>query len=582
MGTESNALDFVIGLSTKGLDAATSLATRAFSLLAGAAEFAHKALTGSPSNAPPGTPSGLVRKFRTGALAIEGEAGRIGVAMHRMGTAALVGGWGLLVAGGYEATQMYIEHTKEMIKFRRAVGMTSEDMNSFSSQLIGAASQYGTALGTANAVAFALSRGLGRTTEDAAKLGGQLGQLEYNAGIAGDASVDLMRSLSDYGKIMTADEVVHFEHVLTNLTSDIRGNASALVGLIGGNKDLIATWDAVPGRANKMVDFIAVMGAAYQEVKGDVRELKPLLDGLANSTSDTAQIFRANATDVRTMMTFLTNEAKKMRADTGLKQDFMSKFGITEVNVVNKLIESTAKWESTQKRFDAYRMESTEQLTERERKRMSNFEKIGENLRKASSAAAGLWGNIDSTLGVTTALARKTEELNALLVAASGGTATVKPQAGMADTRAQAATSTATGMAFLNGISFGLVGMMAKADTGAPTVASAMADMATRKDAADYKRQLAALKAKNAHLDRMASGVSDPTSHSMYSPPEQILPRLTGSTPEQQKAAEDTADNTSRMVELLEILASKAASAPFMMGGKKSGFQEASTALNGN
>jgi hypothetical protein len=411
MSTENEALNFVVGMSTKGIPAAVDELTRGFGKVGSAAEFAHRAISGTPPSAPPSAPSTHTTRFRQVATDTVTASQSVSKAMHAMGVAASVFGWGVVTSAGYATINMYIEHTKEMIRFRRGVGLSATELRDFSSQLIMSSSKYGAALGTANSIAFALSSGLVRTTKDAAELGAQLGQLEHRTGITAETSVDLVDTLSTYGKVMSAEGVAHFSLALGELTSDVRGNANALAHLVGGNKDLVATWKEVPGRAENMVKFLTVLGASYQEVGGKAGDLDSIVQGLSTSDSELSKQFRAHSGDAKSMMGWLTATSDKMRSDTGLKQEFMKTFGITEVSVINKINESVSKWSENEKRFEGYLGQTDEALRTRAAGRMTDIEKLAENFRVAKAEALGLLSTIDRTLNVTGWLAKAVKEV---------------------------------------------------------------------------------------------------------------------------------------------------------------------------
>jgi hypothetical protein len=427
MSTENEALNFVVGMSTKGIPAAVEELTRGFGKVGSAAEFAHRAISGTPPSAPPSAPSTHTTRFRQVATDTVTASQSVSKAMYAMGVAASVFGWGIVTSAGYATINMYIEHNKEMIRFRRGVGLSATELRDFSSQLITASSKYGAALGTANSIAFALSSGLVRSTKDAADLGAQLGQLEHRTGITAETSVDLVNALSVYSNVMSAEGVKHFSLALGEMTSDVRGNANALAGLLGGNKELIATYDDASGRAEKMVKFLAVLGASYQEVGGKAGELEGFVKSIGTSDSAAAGGFRAAEFDAKKMLMWVTETAKEMKTSTGLKGEWVSQFGVNSVAVFNLIEKSVSKWSENEKRFEGYLGQTDEALRTRAASRMSDIEKLAENFRVAKAESLGLLSTIDRTLNVTGWLAKAVEDVGKALQSAKQATTTVSP-----------------------------------------------------------------------------------------------------------------------------------------------------------
>jgi len=284
---------------------------------------------------------------------------------------------------------------------------------------------------------------------------------------------------------MSADEVEHFGKALSELTSDVRGNANALAGLIGGNRNLVATWNETPGRAKKMVDFLAVLGASYQEVQGDVKDLTPLVEGLSNSESDLAKQFRASSTDAKSMMEWITSTSAKMQKSTGLKQQFMTTFGITEASVIDKINESVSKWSQNERRFSAYLEQTDEALSARAASRMSDIEKLGENFRTAKAEALGLLSVIDRNLQATSWLSGAVQDVADAIRLVKEAQTAPKGTSGMDEPVATSATARGVGSRILT-----LVPDFIEAYSKGQEISSLHADQTMAETKDDHRRQM--------------------------------------------------------------------------------------------
>lgn len=611
MSTEQTALEFIVGLTAKGVETSTNKLVTAFGTIAAAAERANEAVTGVRAGTTGGgETSEHVKKHKKAATEHAAASAMVATALTKMGKAALVSGWGLVTAGLVVTGKAYIEHTREMIQFRKVMGMSNADMSRFQGQIIGASAEFGAALHKANVVAFALSQGLVRTTADAAKLGGALAQVEGRTGVAANTSARLVKNLVDYGKVTdeagrrwTGDDAEHFEHVLINLSAGVRGNANELVGLIAQNRNLSGLWGEVPGRSKQLVEFLGILGASYQEVGGDVSDLGGFVDQLATSDSETAKLFRSLGREggLKSVVTWIGQHAAKMRADTGQLMRFAGQFGIKDETTAKMLLSSLEKVAGNSAALDKYTRMSTQSLREAEYGRLSDYEKIGENLRKAKNEAVGLVNGLMQATGVSGWLVTATSNLATAMAVAAGiakGEGAKVETPGLDSTVGKSVSDTVVGEAgiwyenlartFWGGRTAGeyasdlwkTVTFRSGQIPQRPTTASMMADALRRRSGVNEEQQQQALAARRARIERekqLEVGTAPDLPLSMLSPREAISKQA------QMVAALATANSTSTIAAntLETVRELRSLNSKLSPGPNPSGLDSASDALIG-
>lgn len=526
MNSEQAALDFVVGLTSKGVEASVNKLVTAFNTVAAAAEFANRAISGdtpagggTPGGGGGTDPGGVAKRHKKKVEEHVKATNLLGDAMKAMGDKALRMGWGLAVQGARVSLEAYKDHTLALIQFRKTMGSNSEEMARFSGQILNVTSQFGTALDTTRHLAFTLSQGLIRTTGDAANLAGQLGQLDTRSGMASDTTSKFIYNLQTSNKVFADDSAaLHHLRVIKEMASHYHSSADALTRFVGGNKEIYGQWSSNKEVQKSIANNLTVIGSAYGALGLNVDEIGGLFNELGRSQSQLGGLFRANSKDLKSFILWLTAQGERMDMDSGSRAEFAQEFGEQSITVFNNLIKATKDWSKYETDFTKTLAMTDAELERREANKMSTYEQIGENLRSAAAGAASLWANLDKGLGVTkwfvdatSALKIAIEEVNKLLHVFDAA-----PSGGLADTtKAAAKSSYLSRMDPLQGRS-GTMGFMetmrwlggaydfysgqAKSLTGVNMgsfhTASTAADEASRAQADDYKRQLTALKAQ--------------------------------------------------------------------------------------
>jgi len=426
MNTEQAALEFIVGLSAKGIDTSVTKLVGAFAKVASAAEFANRAIlgqTGGPGGGGGGgggTPGGggggggpgaaekLVKTVNAQVSALTFLKG------HLVGLGVNVGVkvWNTMLSGVRMSLDMYKEHTKELIKFRKVVGMSSEEMKVFSGNILTATSLYGANIATVRAVATEMRMGLIRSDEAAVALAGRLAQLESVSGISTKTTVEMTKQWVNYGKIMTDAEVEKHARDIKELAIQVKGNAGAVLGLVTANREACLTWGYGKEVQKKMVFDMEKLALSFEAAGGNADDLRGIVGSLGDENSAWRQQVIAANGNLGDAVKKVMEIGQATDKTSGSRQRFLKDYNLSSTTF-DVMLASRKTLADMERKFAEVQSKTMEQLRTLEEGRMSDWEKIGMHLNTAKAEATGLWEQINNTFGITHKLVTLTDRLAA-------------------------------------------------------------------------------------------------------------------------------------------------------------------------
>ena len=402
MSTEQAALEFIVGLSAKGVDTSVQKLVGAFAKVASAAEFANRAIlgqTGSPSGGgggggAPGSGGGktTAEKLVKDVNAQISSLTMLKGALIHLGVNVAARAFGYMVSGARTALGWFVEHEKQMTKFRRVMGLSTEELRVFSGSVISSTSLYGANIATVRNLAMELSVGLKNTSKDAVALAASLSQLETISGISADTSKKLYTNLVDYVKVLDPTNIDIFILKTKELSRVNKINADTLLDVIGSHREAYMwNWADSSGRlgpetGKKVLEDTKILGAAIGAARGNMSNLSVILGGLEKKTSAWSDQFRASNGNLLEAVKLVSDLAESTDVSAGGAESFLEQYGMMPAEAL-KLKEALELVGKVQVDNAAIDKKSKADLIADEKSRMTAYEKLGVKMLEIKDAA---------------------------------------------------------------------------------------------------------------------------------------------------------------------------------------------------
>lgn len=362
MPIENEALNFNINIKTPGLATVVNQVVRGLDTMADAAERLHKAVVVKKKTA-------LERMFEA-KMAKSGPAQLKALRIGFIGLNTVYKGMAKTVDKG---VQDWIESYNQIVEWRKAVGMTTRDVQDLGTVITGTTAKYTFQLGKVVSISRFMQQGMKDAKKEIVDLSAALGEFERMTGTSSQTTAALAKTLVQQRKAMSPEEFQNTLFAIRDSMREVSVSTDEWMGSIGRLSGVFQEWgkDRAPGFLRDMTAFTA----AIAEAGGTVSDAEGILSDFTDTGSQVSNLYRVMGFDIEKTMQQLASLAAQTEEDFKSRQAFAESFGLT-VDQVNLIMQSAANIAKHRKTFEDTLGRSIDDNRKKERERATGLEKL--------------------------------------------------------------------------------------------------------------------------------------------------------------------------------------------------------------
>lgn len=308
--------------------------------------------------------------------------------------------FGFMQTRATEAFEAWKSHYITVVEWRREFAHAAEDVEDFSTRVIGASAKYGGSLRTVTEVSMLMSRGLKRGSAQVDEIAGKIGQLERLTGASGETVALLRRNIVTLNESMSDAEFEHNIYAIRALTRETGSSAKELLSIMGESRNVFSRF---PNDTESLMHGIAVVGTAFDQAGGNARMLESVLQSIGQSGSEASRLFVGSAgKDLKEYLRILGETAlgaSEWGIEIGTAQEILRGYGFQGESAIRTLIKSVKLVDENKEMLKGALEKPTSRLKEEEFGMMKTTEKILFTLQKSQNMTIGIWDNLMNKTG---------------------------------------------------------------------------------------------------------------------------------------------------------------------------------------
>lgn len=205
-----------------------------------------------------------------------------------------------------EASGPWLEHVQTMEDYRKQAGLTREEISAFSAEVVSSSTKYGVALNRVATMSAFLSKGLGRSRTEAAKLSAAMADIGDATGLTDETAMNFAHTLSRQFNL-SASKSIKITHALGEQARSAHVPLEDVISVLNENKEALMSLPI--GESTKQLGSLTT---SLMESGATLEQTIGIIEKFGDTESRIFKSFMSSGGNVEESLRIVTQEVKRL------------------------------------------------------------------------------------------------------------------------------------------------------------------------------------------------------------------------------------------------------------------------------